>query len=98
MTASSKKEAHFLVALIPINFLVGLLYMNVVIYGEDATYGPNQIALLSAAAIATVIGFKLKYSWEEIQVGIVKSIKSALPAVLILLLIGALAGTWLLSG
>lgn len=98
MATKSKKEAHFLIALIPIVFLVGLLYLNVVIYGEDATYGPNQIALLMAAAIATVIGFSLNYSWKKIQKGIVKSIKSALPAILILLLIGALAGTWLLSG
>lgn len=98
MAAKKKKEAHFLLALVPIVILVGLLYLNVVIYGEDATYGPNQIALLVATAIATVIGFSLNYSWEKIQKGIVKSIKSALPAILILLLIGALAGTWLLSG
>ena len=98
MVAKSKKEAHFLVALIPIVILVGLLYLNVVIYGEDATYGPNQIALLMAAAIASIIGFSLNYSWKKIQKGMVKSIKSALPAILILLLIGALAGTWLLSG
>lgn len=98
MTAKSKKEAYFLVALIPIILLVGLLYLNVVIYGADATYGPNQIALLMAAAIATIIGFSLNYSWKNIEKGIVKSIKSALPAIIILLLIGALAGTWLLSG
>lgn len=98
MAAKSKKEAHFLVALIPIIILVGLLYLNVVIYEDDATYGPNQIALLMAAAIATVIGFSLNYSWKKIQKGMVKSIKSALPAIIILLLIGALAGTWLLSG
>jgi NhaC family Na+:H+ antiporter len=98
MTAPSKKEAHFLLALVPIIILVGLLYLNVVIYEDDATYGPNQIALLVATAIATVIGFSLKYTWDEIQTGIVKSIKSALPAIIILLLIGALAGTWLLSG
>lgn len=98
MATQTKKEAHFLIALIPIVILVGLLYLNVVIYGGDATYGPNQIALLGATAIATIIGFSLKYSWDEIQKGIVKSIKSALPAIIILLLIGALAGTWLLSG
>lgn len=98
MAAKSKKEARFLVALIPIAILVGLLYLNVVIYGEDATYGPNQIALLMAAAIASIIGFTLNYSWKKIQKGIVKSIKSALPALIILLLIGALAGTWMISG
>jgi len=98
MTAHSKKEAHFLLALVPIIILVGLLALNVVIYKDDATYGPNQIALLVATAIATVIGLSLKYTWDELQKGIVKSIKSALPAIIILLLIGALAGTWLLSG
>lgn len=95
---TEKKIPHFLIALLPIVALVGLLYLNVTIYGEDATYGPNQIALLLAAGVATLIGFSLKYTWEELQKGIVKSIKSALPAIIILLLIGALAGTWLLSG
>ncbi|MCH2225212.1 MAG: hypothetical protein MK066_10630 [Crocinitomicaceae bacterium] len=97
-TTSLKKDPHFLIALLPIIVLVGLLYLNVTIYSDDATYGPNQIALLIAAAIATVIGFRLKYSWKELQNGIVKSIKSALPALIILLLIGALAGTWMISG
>lgn len=95
---TKKKTPHFLIALLPIIALVGLLYLNVTIYGEDATYGPNQIALLLAAGVATLIGFSLKYTWDELQKGIVKSIKSALPAIIILLLIGALAGTWLLSG
>jgi NhaC family Na+:H+ antiporter len=72
--------------------------LNVIIYGEDATYGPNQIALLITTAVAAVIGFSLKYSWNDLQTGITKSIKSALPAMLILLLIGALAGTWMISG
>jgi NhaC family Na+:H+ antiporter len=98
MAAKSKKEAHFLVALIPIAALVSLLGMNVWIYGEDATYGPNQIALLIAAAVATVIGFRLNYSWKKLEKGVVKSIKSAIPAIIILLLIGALAGTWMISG
>ncbi|MFT5779245.1 MAG: NhaC family Na+:H+ antiporter [Crocinitomicaceae bacterium] len=93
-----KKSAHFLVALIPIIVLVGLLALNVWIYGEDATYGSNQIALLLAAAVAAIIGISLNYSWNKLQKGIVKSIKSALPALLILLLIGSLAGTWMISG
>ena len=98
MTAKTQKEAYFLVALIPIVVLVGLLGLNVWIYEDNATYGPNQIALLLGTAIAAIIGFSLKYTWEKMQKGIVKSIKSSLPAVIILLLIGALAGTWLLSG
>jgi NhaC family Na+:H+ antiporter len=95
---TEKKSPHFLIALLPILVLVGLLALNVNIYGDGATYGSNQIALLFAAAIAVVIGFGLRYTWEEMQKGIVRSIKSALPAIIILLLIGALAGTWMISG
>lgn len=82
----------------PIVVLVLMLFLNVKIYGEDATYGPNQIALLFAAAVAAVIGLRLKFSWEALQEGVVRSITSALPALIILLLIGALAGTWMISG
>lgn len=99
MTSESvKKKPGFLIALLPIIVLVGLLVFNVKIYGEDATYGPNQIALIIAAAAATIIGLGLGFNWEEMQKGMVKSIKSSLPAILILLLIGALAGTWMISG
>jgi NhaC family Na+:H+ antiporter len=72
--------------------------LNVKIYGEDATYGSNQIALIIATAIAAVIGLRLGFTWKKLEKGIVKSIKSALPAILILLLIGSLAGTWMISG
>ena len=68
------------------------------IYGEDATYGSNQIALIVTTAVASIIGLSLGFKWNHLEGGIVKSITSALPAILILLLIGALAGTWMISG
>ncbi|MDG1658282.1 MAG: sodium:proton antiporter, partial [Crocinitomicaceae bacterium] len=99
MSAKSRKRTPTLIgSMIPIVVLVALLALNVMIYGEDATYGSNQIALLIAAAVAAVIGIINGYSWKKLQKGIVKSIKSALPALLILLLIGSLAGTWMISG
>ena len=99
MTAfSSKKNIPFIVALIPIVVLVIMLYYNVKIFGDNATYGSNQIALLLAALVAGMIGIMYGFKWKKIEKGIVKSIKSALPAILILLLIGALAGTWMMSG
>lgn len=94
---TSKPNINIWVALIPIAALVGLLYFNVYFH-YDATGGANQIALLSAAGIAAVIGIFLGYKWDDLQDGIVRSIKSSLPAILILLLIGALAGTWMISG
>lgn len=95
---SEVKEPSFLIALFPIVFLVILLATNVVIYGDNALGGANQMALIFAAAVASLVGIRLGYSWNELQDGIVSSIKSALPAILILLLIGALAGTWMVSG
>ena len=86
------------ISIIPILFLVALLYLNVKFFGDSATYGPNQIALLLAAGVVVVFGMRLKFSWETIQNGMIGSIKSALPAILILLLIGALAGSWMISG
>jgi Na+:H+ antiporter, NhaC family len=83
---------------IPLIVLMGLLAINITYFGDSATYGPNQIALLLAAATAVVIGFKLGFGWEELLNGIVKSIQSSLSAVMILLMIGALAGTWMISG
>lgn len=93
-----KKEPHFFIALLPIIVLVGLLYLNVKIYGDNATYGPNQIALIVVAVVAGIVGLSLGYKWKKLQNGAVKSINSALPAILILLLIGALAGSWMISG
>jgi Na+:H+ antiporter, NhaC family len=92
------REPNLLEALIPLIILIALLSLNVVIYNDNATYGPNQIALIIGALVAALIGVKLGYSWEQIQKGMVKSINSAMSAILILLVIGALSGTWMLSG
>lgn len=94
----TKKQPTLLLALIPITVLIALLTINVLVLGSDAISGANQIALLLAAGIAGVISFRLGYAWEEIEGSIVKSISSAMAAMLILLAIGSLSGTWLLSG
>ena len=94
----TSKTPSMIAALTPIVVLVVLLALNVVFYGDNALSGANQMALLLSAAVASVIGMSLGFDWEHLQKGIVKSIKSALPAILILLVIGALAGTWMISG
>lgn len=86
-------------ALIPLVFLIVLLIINIRIFGTDGLAGSNQIVLILSATVAGIVAvFKLGYSWETLQEGIVKSISSAMSSILILFLIGALAGTWLLSG
>lgn len=96
---SQHKQPTILDALIPIIFLIGFLSLNVLsIFGDDSISGANQLSLLFAGAVAVIVSMRLGYTWEEIQKGIVSSISAALPAALILLIIGALVGTWMLSG
>lgn len=95
---TEQRPVSLIAALIPIMFLIGLLSVNVFLYGDAAISGSNQIALLLSAAVASMVGLFYGFTWEDLQRGMVKSIKSALPAILILLIIGALAGTWMISG
>ncbi len=92
-----KREASLFLALLPILFLIGMLTLNV-LYFDDTLSGANQIALLMAAAIAGIIAYRLGFGWEVIRKKIVSTIGSAMPSILILLLIGSLAGTWMISG
>jgi len=92
------KEPSLLDALTPIIFLIIFLSLSVSVFGADAAGGPNQLALILAATIAGVIGFKNGYSWDEIQNGITHCIHSAMGSILIILSVGMLIGTWILSG
>ncbi len=94
----NKRAPNLVEALIPILVLIALLALNVIIYNDEATSGPNQIALIIGAVIAALIGVRLGFTWLQIQDGMVKSINSAMSAILILLIIGALSGTWMISG
>jgi NhaC family Na+:H+ antiporter len=95
---SSAKQPSIIQAFIPLIFLVGLLALNVVFYGDNSLGGANQMALLLSAGVATIVALYNGEKWEKLFDGIVASIGSALPALIILLMIGALAGTWLISG
>ena len=93
------KAPRIIDALIPILFLIVLLIFNIRIFGTDSLSGSNQMVLIFSSVVAASIAiFRLGFTWEELQDGIIKSITSAMSAILILFLIGALAGTWLLSG
>ncbi len=96
--AVEKKVPTLILALIPILFLIVLLTITVLVFKSDAIVGPNQIVLLLSAGVAGIISWRLGYTWKEINKSIVKSISSAMSAIIILLVIGSLSGTWLLSG
>ena len=77
--------------------LIILLSVNVITF-ENAIGGPNQIALIFSGTLASVLGIFYGCKWQKIIEGISNSIKSVVPAIIMLLLIGALSGTWLISG
>ena len=97
-TPSVKRSPSLLQALVPLLVLIALLSASVLLYGEDSSYGPNQIALWVASGVAIAIGFYNRFSWTEIEEGIKSGISVAMGALLIILAVGALIGTWLLSG
>jgi NhaC family Na+:H+ antiporter len=85
-------------AFIPLVFLIFLLALNVIIFKENTLSGANQIVLLMSAAVAGLISMRLNVTYNKILGSITKSIGIAIPSILILLIIGSLAGTWLISG
>lgn len=97
-TVRTNKELSLIEALIPLIFLIALLTINVLVYGDDALSGSNQFVLLIGAAVAAIVGFKNKVSYDDMIAEVAENFKSTTGAVLILLMVGALAGTWLLSG
>ena len=92
------KQASFLDALIPITVLVCLLGAAVYLFGDNSSSGPNQIALLFATFTAALIGLKNGYTWKKLEQAMIEGITLSLGAIIILLMVGALIGTWLLSG
>lgn len=92
------KEPSFFDASLPILVLITLLSSSVLLFGDDSSYGPNQIALFIASAVAVVVGLKNGLRWHEIEQAMTRGIALSLGAVLILLAVGALIGTWLLAG
>lgn len=96
--SDNTKSPSIIDALIPVLALIVMLASSVILYGEDSSYGANQIALLLAAGIALIVGYKNGFSWKQMEAGIVKGISMALGAILILLMVGSLIGTWILAG
>ena len=85
-------------ALIPIAALVVMLALSVYLFGSDSSYGPNQIVLTLAAAISSIVAIKNGHKWFDLQKAMIAGISTAMVAILILLAVGALIGTWLMAG
>lgn len=92
------KELNIWEALIPVFALIGMLAFNVFVFGDNALGGSNQFVLLLGAAVAAIVGFLNKVSYQKMLDEVAENIKSTAGAILILLMVGSLAGTWLISG
>ena len=102
MEDTSKKIIPLQIAILPLIFLVTLLsfnlYANVFIYNADPLAGSSQFILILSGAFAAMIGNLYNVSYKDVVNSISNSIKSVTPALIILLWVGALAGTWMISG
>ncbi|MDX1314617.1 MAG: Na+/H+ antiporter NhaC [Eudoraea sp.] len=92
------RELNIWEALTPVFALILMLAYNVYVFGDDAIGGSNQFILLMGGAVAAVVGFFNKVSYKQMLAEVAENVKSTTGALLILLMVGALAGTWLISG
>lgn len=92
------KELSIYEALVPVVILIILLAYNVSIFGDDALSGSNQFILLMGGAVAAIVGFRNKVTYKKMMGKVADNLHSTSGALIILLLVGALAGTWLISG
>ena len=93
----SKKRA--LLALVPLAVLIGLLALDITIFGSDSILGASQVALLAASGVCVALAsWRYKTPWKSFENAISGHIGNVASAILILLLIGAISGTWMASG
>lgn len=86
-------------ALIPLAVLVAILVLVIECFGADAISGGSQIALLFASSVAAVLSIGLfGCKWQRLEEAIAENIRTSASAIIILLLIGAISGSWTLSG
>ena len=93
MKRSAEKSMSFAKSMIPIIYLALAL-----IYTLRFLHGDPHIPILTAAVVAAIVAALSGYHWQEIQDGIVNTIKLSMSAILILMIIGMIIGTWILAG
>lgn len=99
MDQHSAKMPSPLLSIVPILALVALLFVTIRIFGSDALNGASQVVLLTTTAITSLLAIVFcKVSWKAIEAAICDNILGVATALLILLLIGALSGSWMISG
>jgi NhaC family Na+:H+ antiporter len=86
-------------SLIPFAALIALIAVCVSAFGTDALDGATQVSLLIASAVCALVGYLMRHvKWEALEREMTSKIASCMPSIIILLLIGAIGGTWMVSG
>lgn len=94
-----KKAPSPLVSLLPILVLVTLLFATIRVFGSDALSGGSQVSLLTTTAVCILIGMAIyKIPWKDYELAITNNVAGVTTAIIILLIIGALSGVWMISG
>jgi len=88
-----KKRIRLGTALIPVVFLIVALSLTIAVFKQ-----PPHIPLIGAAAVAACVAVILKHPWKEIHEGMVHGITLAMGAILILMVVGTMIGTWIMGG
>jgi NhaC family Na+:H+ antiporter len=94
----STQPISLTLALTPLSLLVILLGINVFYFGDASLDGSNQFILLIGGFLAALVGFYQKVSYEDMMEAVSNNLKSTSGSLLILLMVGALSGSWLISG
>src|SRR5690606_5159427 len=92
------KELNIWEALIPVLALIAMLAFNFFVFGDDVLSGSNQFILLLGGAVAAIVGYFNKVDYNRMIDEVSNNIQSTTGAILILLMVGSLAGTWMISG
>lgn len=98
MSQTKHKEPKLLFALLPLVLLCFLLAISVYLFKADSSYGGNQIALILATALAIGLAVLEGHRWEDMQAAMVRGVSTAAGAIFILLAVGSLIGSWIVSG
>lgn len=86
-------------AIVPLAVLVTFLAITISLFGGDAITGGSQFSLLAAGAVCSAMAmWRYGCTWQRLEEAMIVNMRSATPAIIILLLIGAIAGTWMASG
>ena len=84
--------------MVPVCLLIGMLSASVYLFGDESSSGPNQIALILGSGLCVVIGLLNGQPWKDLEAGISRGLSVSMGAILILLVVGSVIGTWILAG